>query len=197
MKPRGMKVAPTPRHLGEVLTVEQFLRLPEVKPALEFIRGRVIQKMSSGTSHSTIQGLLASALFQHASPLKLGQPFIELRCTFGGDSLVPDIAFFARGRIPRGADGRLVDDVMLPPDLAIEVMSRGQTVTNLSKPLERAIRKGVRLAWLIQPRQDRVYVFRPGRDVEVLEPGATLSGEEVVPGFALPVAEMFGWLSEG
>ena len=196
MKPRGAKVAPIPRHLGEVLTVEQFLRLPEVKPALEFVGGRVIQKMSPKTSHSILQTFLSASLLQHAWPRKLGQPYIELRCTFGGESLVPDISYIERGRIPKGTDGLRVEDVMFPPDLAIEVISNGQTIKNLSMRIERAIREGVRLAWLIQPGHDRVFVFRPDQPVEILGRDGTLSGEAVVPGFTLPVAEIFGWLSE-
>ena len=197
MKPRAAKVAPTTQPLVEVLDVEQFLRLPEVKPALEFIGGRVIQKMSPKTIHSVVQTRLGIVLFQYAHPRKLGQPFHELRCTFGGDSLVPDISYFARGRLPKEEDGRFVDDVFLPPDLAIEVISRGQTIKNLTWRLERCLRSGVRLAWMIQPRLERLFVFRPDRPVEILGREGRLSGEEVVPGFALPLAEMFGWLTEG
>ena len=55
---------------------------------------------------------------------------------------------------------------------------------------------GVRLGWLIQPRRSRVFVFRPDRPVETLELGGVLQGEDVLPGFALPLSEMFGWLVE-
>ena len=106
----------------------------------------------------------------------------------------PTSAFFARGRIPRDEHGRLVDDVFLPPDLAIEILSPGQTLKNLGAKLSRCVRHGVRLGWLIQPRRSRVFVFRPDRPVETLELGGVLHGEDVLPGFALPLSEMFGWL---
>ena len=107
----------------------------------------------------------------------------ELRCTFGGQSIVPDVCFFAEDRILRDPKGRLVDDVFLPPDLAIEVLSPGQTVKNLTLRMERAVRDGVRLGWLIQPAKDCVYVFRPGLPPTLVDGGAVLSGDDVLPGF--------------
>ena len=178
------------------LTLEQFLRLPEAKPALEYLRGKVVQKVSPKTTHGVLRTWLGSYILNRAIPRKLGQPYTELRCTFGGESIVPDLAFFARGRIPKDEHGRLVDDVLLPPDLAIEILSPGQTLKTLGIKLSRCVSHGVRQGWLIQPRRSRVFVFRPDRPVETLEPGEVLRGEDVLPGFTLPLSEMFGWLVE-
>jgi Uma2 family endonuclease len=175
------------------LTLEQFLRLPEAKPALEYIDGKVVQKVAAKRAHSVLQTLLSARLLEHARPRRLGLPYIELRCTFGGRSLVPDLSFFVRGRIPKDAKGKLVDDVFLAPDWAIEIISPGQTVKNLSARLTWCVAHGVRLAWLIQPTRERALIFRP---VETLERDAILSGEDVLPGFALTLAELFGWLVE-
>ncbi len=176
------------------LTLKQFLRLPEAKPALEYLRGKVVQKVSPKTTHSVLQTRLVLRIAEHAIPRGLDLPYIELRCTFGGQSIVPDLSVFARGRIPRDEHGRLVDDVSLPPDLAIEILSPGQTLKNLGAKLSRCVQDGVRLGWLIQPRRSRVFVFRPDRPVEALEPGEVLRGDDVLPEFALPLSEMFGWL---
>ncbi len=178
------------------LTLKQFLRLPEAKPALEYIGGKVVQKVSPKTTHSVLQTRLVLRIAEHTIPRGLDIPYIELRCTFGGESIVPDLSVFARGRIPRDAHGRLVDDVLLPPDLAIEILSPGQTLKNLGAKLSRCVRDGVRLGWLIQPRQSRVFVFRPDRPVDTLEMGDVLQGEDVLPGFALPLSEIVGWLIE-
>ena len=58
------------------------------------------------------------------------------------------------------------------------------------------VQNGVRLAWLIQPTRSRVFVFQPDRATKTLEAGDVLCGEDVLPGFALPLDEMFGWLYE-
>jgi Uma2 family endonuclease len=181
----------------EGLTLKQFLRLPEAKPALEYIDGKVVQKVSPKTTHSVLQTDLAATLKKFASGRRrIGRPYSELRCTFGKRSIVPDISFFARGRIPKDKHGRRVDDVFQAPDLSIEIISRGQTVNNLSARMVWCVQNGVRLAWLIQPTRYRVYVFEPDRAMKVLESGDTLSGEGVLAGFALPLDEMFGWLIE-
>jgi Uma2 family endonuclease len=178
------------------LSLEKFLRLPEAKPALEYLRGKVVQKVSPRTTHSVLQMSLGTRIANYALPRKLGRPYPELRCTFGGESFVPDLCVFAPGRIPKDERGRLVDDIFFPPDLAIEILSPGQTLRDLGSKLARCVRKGVRLGWLIQPRRSRVFVFRPDRPVETLESDDVLQGEDVLPGFTLPLSEMFGWLSE-
>jgi Uma2 family endonuclease len=185
-----------PHVIYDTLTLKQFLRLPEAKPALEYIDGLVVQKAYSGTTRSLLRSRLIAALFTHARPSRLGFPYVSLRCTFGGQSLVSDISFFVPGRIPRDQNGLPVDDVFLAPDLAIEIISPGQTVKDLSARLSWCVAHGVRLGWLIQPTKNRAYVFRPESPRSILEMGETLDGGEVLPGFELPLAELFGWLLE-
>jgi Uma2 family endonuclease len=178
----------------EVLTLEQFLRLPEIKPPLEFLQGRVEQKVSPTLPHGAVTTDLASAINQHARPRRLGRAFVEVRCSFGGESFVPDLCFFTRGRVPKDSRGQLVEKIFQAPDLAVEVISPGQTLVKLTARLDRCLRKGVRLAWLIQPRMRRVFVFHLSQPRQTLELGDMLPGEDVLPGFALPLDEMFGWL---
>jgi Uma2 family endonuclease len=186
-----------PRVIWYDLTLKQFLRLPEAKPALEYFDGKVVQKVSGTTTHSVLQSDLAVKVKEFASGQRgTGQPYIELRCTFGRNSIVPDISFFASGRIPKDKHGKRVDDVFLAPDLAIEIISRGETIKNLTARMTWCVQNGVRLAWLIQPTRNRVFVFQPDRATKILESGEVLTGENVLPGFALPLDEMFGWLYE-
>jgi Uma2 family endonuclease len=185
-----------PGHLGCVVSVEQFLKLPEIKPPLEFVCGRVIQKCASGMSHSTIRSNLAGCILEYAKRRKLGHAFFSLRYTFGGESRVPDVSFIARDRFPRDKRGRLAEDVMVAPDLAVEILHPGQTTKELTSKLIRSINQGVRLGWLIQPRKEQVTIYKPGRPVKVLRSGEILEGDDVLPGFGLPLDEMFGWVME-
>jgi Uma2 family endonuclease len=182
---------------SEVLTLKQFLRLPEIKPALEFIRGRIIQKVSPTLPQAIITLELANRIDRHARPGRLGLVLPKLRCNYGGESLVAAISCFAAGRLPRDEKGHYVERVFLPPDLAIEILSPGPTVKFLTAKLARCLQNGVRLAWLIQPRKQREFVFRPGQTPRELGPGDVLDGHEVLPGFTLPLAELFGWLVAG
>lgn len=185
-----------PHTIFEDLTLERFLRLPEAKPALEFIDGKVVQKVSPKLSHGTIQLALGSLILEHARSHGLGRAYSELRCVFGGMALVPDLVFIRKGRIPRDARGRKEEDVFLAPDLMIEVISPGQTVKSMLARLNRSVAAGVRLGWLIQPRRRRLFVVRPDQPTLVLEPGAILDGGEILPEFSLPLDELFGWLDE-
>jgi Uma2 family endonuclease len=180
----------------EDLTLERFLRLPEAKPALEFIDGKVVQKVSPKRSHSVLQGTLLTVLLNHARARRPGLPYPELRCIFGGMALVPDLVFIRKGRIPKDSRGKLEEDLFLAPDLMIEVISPGQTVKAMLARLNRSVGAGVRLGWLIQPRRKRVFVVSPGMPTVILEPGSVLDGGDVLPEFSLPIDEIFGWLDE-
>lgn len=76
------------------LSVEEFLKLPETKPASEYLNGQIYQKPMPQGEHSTLQSSLATAINEIAKPQKIAYAFPELRCTFQGRSIVPDIAVF-------------------------------------------------------------------------------------------------------
>ena len=76
------------------LTLEPFLALPETKPASEYIDGQIIQKPMPKGKHSMIQGELIAAISSATKPSKIARAFPELRCSFGGSALVPDITVF-------------------------------------------------------------------------------------------------------
>lgn len=87
------------------LTLDEFLKLPETKPASEYIDGSILQKPMPQGEHSTLQGDLVSVLNGFLKPSKVGRAYPALRCTFGGRSVVPDVSVFQWERIPRRADG--------------------------------------------------------------------------------------------
>ncbi len=91
------------------ITLKDFLALPETKPASEYIDGKIIQKPMPQGEHSTIQGELIIALNGALKPQKIARAFPELRCTFGGRSIVPDVTVFAWDRIPRQDNGRVAN----------------------------------------------------------------------------------------
>jgi Uma2 family endonuclease len=182
------------RLIYDTLTLKQFLRLPEAKPAFEYIDGLVIQRTACGLRRGVILTALGSALHHFLRPRGLGSPYLRLRCTFGGRSIVPDIAYIARGRIPRDENGELVDDICIPPDLMIVDLDPRESSRRLGRLFRRCLADGVRLAWLIQLSRRRVDVFRPGEPVAVLGPGDVLDGGDALPGFEPPIDELFGWL---
>ena len=79
----------------------------------------------------------------------------------------------------------------IAPDFAAELRSQSDRLATLQSKMAEYIENGVRLGWLIDPRQRRVYVYRPGQSVETLENPETVSGEAVLPGFTLNLREIW------
>ncbi len=115
------------------LTLAEFLRLPEQKPALEFEDGVVTQKVPPRGQHSVLQFSLAERINAFARPRGLAFAFPELRTTFAGASRVPDIAVSRTERIPRLPDGKVANDFLEPPDVAVEIVSPEQRVNQAAR----------------------------------------------------------------
>lgn len=179
------------------LTLEEFLKLPETKPASEYINGKIIQKPMPQGEHSTIQGELIIAINAAVKPQKTARAFPELRCTFGGRSIVPDVCVFTWERIPRRENGRVARTFETAPDWTIEILSPDQNQARVTRNILHCLNHGTQLGWLIEPEEEIVFVYFPKQQPEVFdEPEAQLP----VPSFAselrLTVGELFGWLLE-
>lgn len=182
---------------SEILTLEQFLELPETKPASEYIDGQIIQKPVPQGEHSTLQGDLVSAVNGVLKPAKVGRAYPELRCTFGVRSVVPDVTVFSWNRIPRRGDGRVANRFELPPDWTIEILSPDQRQTKVIRNILHCIDHGTEMGWLVEPEESWIFVYGADRSIQVLEEADAVLP---VPGFAeavqLTVGEVFDWLKD-
>jgi Uma2 family endonuclease len=88
-----------------VITLTEFLAMPETKPASEYIDGQIIQKPIPQGQHSIIQRQLLFAIDPILNNQGIAQAFPELRCNFAGRSIVPDVAVFGSSRIPVNEQG--------------------------------------------------------------------------------------------
>ena len=99
----------------------------------------------------------------------------------------PDASWILKTRIAALTDEQRKGFWPISPDFVVELRSSSDTLRGLQRKMEEYIENGVRLGWLIDPLdpRHRVYVYRPGADVETLDAPDTLSGEPELPGFAL------------
>ena len=177
------------------LTLDEFLRQPEEKPALEYLDGVVTRKMSPKGPHGRLQ-LWAGMLFDRAA----GDPpqfmtFTELRTHWTDRaSLVPDISVYLIDRVPTTPDGDIADDFWLPPDIAVEIASPGQSINDQTARANLLLQNGVRVVLLVEPRQRRVRVARPGQMIGSYQGADTVTLEDVLPGFGFTVRELFSAL---
>lgn len=173
------------------LTLERFLQLPEEEPALEFEEGVAIQKVSPKGQHSALQYRIAELVNRAAEPQRQTRAFPELRTTFGGRSYVPDVSIFRWERIPVDESGRLGNDFFDPSDVAIEIISPQQSANRVFRRCLWYVQRGVGVALRVDPGDESVLVFRPGQVPTGQRGPDWIHLDEVLPGFALSVNELF------
>jgi Uma2 family endonuclease len=179
------------------MTLDELLALPETKPALEYDGRRVKQKVAPQGQHVRLQLKFADRINDFAEPSKLASALPELRTTYAGLSRVPDIAVYLWDRIPRLANGRIANRFTQPPDIAVEIVSPGQGSTDLFDKCIWYVKNGVKIALVVDPDQDVVFRFRPDALPDVLRGDDRIDLDEVLPGFELTVAQLFGSLILG
>ena len=174
-------------------TDEAFMALPDDGHHYEIINGELIDMGNSGALHGYVCSLALAALAGYILPKKLGV-ILDSSTAFkmkNGNKRSPDIAFFAKERLQGMA--------VLPsgylegaPDLAVEVLSPGNTVEEIEDKLTEYFENGSRLVWVIHPTQHYVLVYRSAHEPDrLLKEKDSLDGEEVIPGFSLAIADLF------
>ncbi len=102
----------------------------------------------------------------------------------------PDVAFVAKGRLPEGWDQEEDKFINLAPNFVIEIRSKNDSLTKLKAKMEEYISNGVQLGWLIDSKNQQALVYRRDGSITQYPATAILSGEDVVPGFTLPLRKL-------
>jgi Uma2 family endonuclease len=175
------------------LTADEFWELPEVEgKRLELIEGYVIEMPPAGPRHNEIAFYLAVLIFQFVRQHRLGWASGDgTGYLIRGEResvLIPDASFVAAERIPPGE----TPDTgwTFPPDLAVEVVSPSDRADDVNAKVTTYLQAGTRLVWVVWPRTRTIYAFRAGR-ADTLGLNDRLDGGDVLPGFSVPVAEIF------
>lgn len=176
------------------LALDEFLRLPERKPALEFEEGTVAQKMSPKDKHSALQGGVAALVNSRTRERRVALALVELRTTFAGRSYVPDVAIYQWDRIPRDAAGHIANDFVEPPDASVEIVSPKQSVMALIRKCIWYVEHGVGAALIVDDGDESVLVVRPGVLPRPILGQESVDLDDIIPGLALTAAELFGAL---
>ncbi len=176
------------------ISLAEFLQLPETKPASEYIDGQIYQKPMPQGKHSRLQKRLIDAISEVGEPQKLVCAFPELRCTFGGRSIVPDIAVFEWSIIPLDEDGEIANRIEIAPDWIIEILSPDQSPNKVIEKIVFSINHGTKLGWFADPSDKSVIVFQPNQLPEVKSDTDILPVLSVLGNWQLSAAELFNWL---
>ncbi|MEG4984183.1 Uma2 family endonuclease [Microcoleus sp. BR0-C5] len=177
------------------ISLEEFLLLPETKPASEYVDGQIYQKAMPQGKHSTLQFEFPSVINRVGKPQKLAYAFPELRCTFGGRSIVPDIAVFEWQRIPLNSLGKIENRFEIAPDWTIEILSPEQSSSRVINKILFCLKNHTKLGWMIDPEEELVIVFQPQQEPEIKENQDILPVLDVLSDLQMSAADLFGLLS--
>lgn len=176
----------------QILTLEDFLKQVylEESPAWEYINGVAVQKPMPKIRHSILQKRLLREVDIHSDNYTA---LPELRCTFGGRSIVPDIAVVAWNRIPVNEAGEPEDNFNKAPDWTIEILSPEQKVNRVIDNILYCLRHGCKLGWMIDPDDYSILIFMPQQEPDVYRGQNQLPVIEGV-NLTLSAEEVFTWL---
>jgi Uma2 family endonuclease len=157
----------------------------------EIVDGQLVEVHVSNLS-TVVSSTILAILRTYCKAQGLGQVFdatAYYQC-FGPDgksARKPDVSFIARERLP----ATWLEDnyFVIPPDLAVEVISPNDTAPEVRRKVEEYLRAGVKLVWEVEPETRTMLIHRHDGSRQMLHDVDTLSGENVVPGFSSPVAQ--------
>ncbi len=180
--------------LTKPVTADELLAMPDDGYRYELVEGELRRMSPAGDEHGQVGMELAIPLGSHVKKNKLGKLYLAetgfLIRTNPDTVRAPDIAFVRMERIKQtpGIKGYRVG----APDLAVEVVSPGDTVNEVEDKVAEWLEVGARMVWVVSPKLHTVTVYRSLTDIVTLTAKDKLDGGEVVPGFQMNVAEIFG-----
>ena len=175
------------------ITAEQLLKLPDNGLRRELVRGEVLEMAPAGREHGEIAMIVGGWLWQHVASHKLGKAYAaETGFILGRNPdtvRAPDAAFVRQEVVE--AIGSVRGFVPCAPDLAIEVVSPGDSYAEVQEKVMEWLEAGCRMVVTINPRRHVVTVYRSKNDIAILTEEDTLLGGDVVEGWELPLSELF------
>jgi Uma2 family endonuclease len=175
------------------MTAEEFMALPDDGRRYELIEGVLHEVSPGGLEHSGIGIELIWYLSGFVREHDLGRVYgPDAGYYFERDPVTvraPDVSFIRTDRLPASKERKGFSPVL--PDLAVEIASPGDSPGEIAEKVAFYLDHGVPLVWMTYPQSQSVVAHRSGREPRVFGPSDVLDGEDVVPGFRLPVADLF------
>ena len=178
-----------------LLTAEEFLALPPIPDGRrrELHDGVVVELSPVNPRHGTLQSRLTRRLGNWCEAQGLPEPMVEVAVRLARRRVVaPDVAYVAPG--PRRDAALATSALDGPPDLAVEVVSPEDTQPEVRRKVAWYLAADCPLVWVLNPQRRTATVYRPGATARQLGDGDVLDGEGVLPGFRLPLADLWGAL---
>jgi Uma2 family endonuclease len=177
----------------KLMTADELFVMPHKGFRYELVKGELRKMSPAGSEHGAIIVNITLFLAQHVKANNLGVCFgaeTGFKLATDPDTVrAPDVAFVRRERVPQSG----IPKKFWPgaPDLAIEVLSPGDTYEEVDDKVEEWLAARTSAVWVVNPKRRSVSVYRSITEVTRLSESDELEGHEVVPGFRCRVAEIF------
>ena len=173
------------------LTLEEFLALPEADVTCEYIDGQAVPKMSPKFFHSRIQKTLLLLLDRWSEDKGRVEPEWAVKLKRNGIDWVPvpDITYISYERL--SADWLLDEPCPTAPELAIEIISPGQSFGDLTEKAMDYLNAGVSRVWVVDPQAKSITIFYADAPPQTKKGTATLT-DSLLKGLQLTPQQIFG-----
>ena len=178
---------------NKLLTAEDLLRLSSQGVKGELIDGVLRETVSVGEEHGHIAGIFITYLNMHIRPQRLGRAGgtdVGVLVARNPDSVrEPDVYFVSAERLP--IETRVQGYLEVVPELVVEIVSPSDTAQDVSEKIAMWLEFGVLMALEVRPATRSILVHRPGQPPITLTGDDALDGGDILPGFSLPLSEIF------
>ena len=175
------------------VTADELLRMPDDGFRYELVRGELRRMTPAGSAHGRVAMNLGTALHNYVKSRGLGAVYAAetgFRIATNPDTVrAPDVAFVSRDRVE--AVGEVEGFWPEAPALVVEVISPGDTYAEVEEKVFDWLNSGTKTVEIVNPRKRSLTVYRSPSDITALTGDGALDGGEVVPGFRIPVREIF------
>jgi Uma2 family endonuclease len=177
----------------QLMTADELLRMPDDGFRYELVKGELRKMAPAGHEHGRVAVRFTWRLAQHVETNNLGVVYAAetgFTLATNPDTVrAPDVAFVSRERLAevKRASGFWPG----APDLAVEVVSPGDTYAEVEEKAIDWLAAGARMVLTLNPRKRTVTVYRSLNDIVILSDDATLDLDDVVPGFKIAVKNIF------
>jgi len=173
-------------------TAEELFALPAENNRYELVRGELVPMTPTTVLHGKLLIRVGHFITEFVDKHDLGE-------IYGGDPgfvlasdpdvvRAPDVAFVQKERIK---DVPETGFWAIAPDLVVEIISPSESAGMIHDKVTDYLAAGVRLVWLVYPRSQTAQVYRSFTQSRLLTPADSLEGEDVLPGFSLPLKDLF------
>jgi Uma2 family endonuclease len=176
---------------GKLMTADELWALPDDGQRHELVRGELRTMAPPGEEHEWLAANILIPLGQYVRVNGLGRVYGAPGCQLEWDPdtvRAPDVTFFRQERLTAEPRPGYLQGA---PDLVVEVISPNDRYTEVDDKIAEWLTHGARMVLAVNPRWRTVTIYRPGQPPRLLTEDDTLDGEDVVPGWRLPVRAIF------